>query len=60
MLFRSQTIIIKGIVRPVDVLPNNSVYSYNILDLTLLIEGDGSVTKTQEPGMITKFLRFLF
>ncbi len=56
----TQTIIIKGIVRPVDVLPNNSVYSYNILDLTLLIEGDGSVTKTQEPGMITKFLRFLF
>jgi len=56
----TQTIIIKGIVRPVDVLPNNSVYSYNILDLTLFIEGDGSVTKTQEPGMITKFLRFLF
>lgn len=56
----TQTIIIKGIVRPVDVQQNNSVYSYNIMDLTLLIDGDGTVTETQEPGFITKFLRILF
>lgn len=56
----TQTVVIRGIVRPVDVLADNSVYSYNILDLTLLIEGDGSVTETQEPGLITKFLRILF
>lgn len=56
----TQTITIKGIVRPVDVNSDNSVYSYSIMDLTLLIEGDGTVTKTQEPGLITKFLRFLF
>jgi flagellar L-ring protein precursor FlgH len=56
----NQTIIIRGYVRPVDVTPNNSVYSYSILDLSLTIEGDGAVSKTQEPGLITKFLRFLF
>jgi len=56
----TQTIIIKGIVRPVDVLPDNSVYSYNILDLTLLIDGDGNITKVQEPGLFTKFFRLLF
>ncbi len=56
----TQTITIKGFVRPVDILPNNSVYSYNILDLSLIIEGDGNVSKTQEPGLITKFLRLLF
>lgn len=56
----TQTIIIRGIVRPVDVRPDNSVYSYSILDLTLLIEGDGSVSEVQEPGLITKFLRLLF
>jgi flagellar L-ring protein FlgH len=56
----TQTIVIKGIVRPVDVLPNNSVYSYSILELTLFIEGDGTVSKIQEPGLITKFLRMLF
>lgn len=56
----TQTIIIKGYVRPVDVMPDNSVYSYSILDLSLFIEGDGSVSKIQEPGLITKFLRLLF
>lgn len=56
----TQTITIKGIIRPVDILPNNSVYSYSILDLTLFIDGQGSVSETQEPGLITKFLRILF
>ena len=56
----TQTIIISGVVRRVDILPNNSVYSYNILDLTLRIEGDGMVSEVQEPGLITKFLRILF
>ncbi len=56
----TQTIVISGVVRRVDILPNNSVYSYNILDLTLRIEGDGMVSEVQEPGLITKFLRILF
>lgn len=56
----TQTVIIRGVVRPVDVLPDNSVFSYNILDLTLLIEGDGTVTEVQEPGLLTKFIRILF
>jgi flagellar L-ring protein FlgH len=56
----TQTIVITGYIRPVDVRPDNSVYSYSILDLTLSITGDGSVTTVQEPGLITKFLRWLF
>lgn len=56
----TQYVTIKGVVRPVDVRPDNSVYSYSILDLTLLIDGDGSVSEYQEPGLITKFLRILF
>lgn len=56
----TQTVVIKGIVRPVDVRPDNSVFSYSILELTLLIEGDGSVSEIQEPGLLTKFLRLLF
>jgi len=56
----TQTITVTGIVRPVDVQSDNSVYSYNISDLTLMYEGDGTLTKTQEPGLITKFIRILF
>jgi flagellar L-ring protein precursor FlgH len=55
-----QTITLTGFVRPVDILDDNSVLSSNILDLNLLIEGDGNVTRANQPGLITKFLRFLF
>ncbi len=55
-----QTIIISGLVRPVDIMPSNSVYSYNVMDLALTIEGIGTVSDTQEPGLLTKFIRFLF
>lgn len=55
-----QKIIIKGLVRPVDISASNTVYSYNIMDLILSIEGDGIISQIQEPGLITKFLRFLF
>ncbi len=56
----TQIITLEGLVRPTDLSTDNSVYSYNILDLKLTITGDGSVSEVQEPGLITKFLRFLF
>lgn len=56
----TQTVTISGVVRQVDIRPDNSVISYNIMDLTLLIEGEGNLTEVQEPGLLTKFIRFLF
>ena len=56
----TQTVIISGIVRPVDISPGNAVYSYNIMDMTLTIEGEGIISESQEPGLLTKFLRMLF
>lgn len=56
----NQSITITGIVRPVDIQPDNSVRSYNISNLELVYEGDGTVTKSQEPGLLTKFIRMLF
>lgn len=56
----TQKIIIQGVVRPVDVLADNSIFSYSILDLTLLIEGEGQISEIQDPGLISKFMRFLF
>lgn len=56
----TQTITLEGLVRPVDINSENAIYSYNIMDLKLTIEGDGSLTEVQEPGLLTKFLRILF
>ncbi len=56
----TQVIVISGIVRFVDINPDNTVYSYTIADMTLSYNGEGTITKAQEPGLFTKFLRFLF
>lgn len=56
----TSTVTITGIVRPVDIHANNSVYSYDIMDLSIIIDGEGIITEQQEPGLLTKFLRILF
>lgn len=54
-----QNIRLSGIVRPSDISADNSVYSYNIAEANIVIEGNGSVTRAQGPGWITKLLHWL-
>jgi flagellar L-ring protein FlgH len=54
------TIKVVGFIRPGDILPDNSIYSYKISDAEITFEGDGIVTTAQGPGWITKLLRWLF
>lgn len=56
----TQTITLRGSVRYVDIGPDNTVYSYQIADLVLIYNGDGVISKAQQPGLFTKFIRFLF
>jgi len=49
-----QTITLRGIIRPVDIRPDNSVFSYNIMDLELFVEGQGNASKMQKPGLFTR------
>ena len=55
-----QTIRISGVVRPSDIQPDNSVYSYNISDATIALEGSGIVSRAQGPGWLTKFFHWIF
>ena len=55
-----QTIRISGLVRPSDIAPDNSVFSYSIADARISFEGNGIVSRAQGPGWITKFLHWLF
>lgn len=55
-----QLIKISGIVRPTDVQFDNSVYSYNIADATIVFEGNGMIDRAQGPGWITKLFHWLF
>ena len=55
-----QTITLRGLVRPVDIRTDNSIFSYNIMDLELFVEGIGNASKMQKPGLFTRFFRLLF
>jgi flagellar L-ring protein precursor FlgH len=55
-----QSMKISGIVRPSDIQADNSVYSYNISDASIMFEGSGIVSRAQGPGWVTKFLHWLF
>ena len=55
-----QTIHISGVVRPSDIQSDNSVYSYNISDATIIFKGSGIVSRAQEPGWLTKFFHWIF
>lgn len=56
----NQIIKISGVVRPSDVQPDNSVYSFNIADATIVFEGNGMIDRAQGPGWLTKLFHWLF
>jgi flagellar L-ring protein precursor FlgH len=50
----NQTIVLRGVVRPDDVLSNNTVFSYNIADATIQIIGKGTVSDSQNKGWFNR------
>jgi flagellar L-ring protein precursor FlgH len=55
-----QVIIITGNVRPDDVSSDNSVYSTRIANAIIEFQGKGSVSETQQPGILSKIFHWLF
>ena len=55
-----QLISVKGVVRAVDIMPDNSVLSYNISEAEFIFEGKGMIDDAQKPGWFTKFLHWIF
>lgn len=55
-----QTIFIKGLVRASDIMPDNSIMSYNIAEAEITFKGDGMINKVQSPGWLTKFFHWIF
>ena len=50
----SQTIILKGTVRPRDVTPLNTVYSYHLADVSIGLKDDGAVSDSLKKGWFSK------
>jgi len=55
-----QEIRIEGVIRPSDIRPDNSVFSYNVSEAQIAFEGSGLVARSQGPGWVTKILHWLF
>lgn len=55
-----QLIHISGIVRTSDIASDNTVLSYNISDAVISFEGNGLISRSQNPGWLTKFIHWIF
>jgi flagellar L-ring protein precursor FlgH len=51
---------VSGIVRQQDIESNNIIYSYNIADAQITYSGKGTATTGQRPGLLARFLNWIF
>lgn len=56
----SQEITITGIVRPKDISGANTIFSYQVANAKLAVNGTGAVADSSEPGWITRLFNWLF
>jgi len=54
-----QIISIEGIIRPLDITRNNTVYSTYIADAQIKYEGKGVIKDNQRPGILSQILSWL-
>ncbi|WP_352425407.1 flagellar basal body L-ring protein FlgH [Aminomonas paucivorans] len=49
-----------GVVRPEDIGPNNTVSSNRVANAEIRVEGKGSISRLQKPGIFTQILQSIF
>lgn len=52
----TQILVVRGVVRPKDIGPDNSVYSTHLADAFIEYYGEGIVAERQKPGWLTRLL----
>lgn len=55
-----QKISLTGVVRPKDIRIDNTIESIYIADVKIEYQGEGVIGDYQKPGLLTRFLRWLF
>jgi flagellar L-ring protein precursor FlgH len=46
---------IQGVIRPIDILPDNSIPSYKVADASISYGGQGAVADANRPGLLSRF-----
>jgi flagellar L-ring protein FlgH len=55
-----QEITLTGTVRPRDIAGSNTVFSYQVANAELTVNGTGAVSDTAQPGWLTRIFNWLF
>jgi flagellar L-ring protein precursor FlgH len=50
----TQDAVLRGVIRPDDIAPNNTIYSYNVADATIKYVSSGAITDNQRKGWFTR------
>lgn len=50
----SQTVVLRGTLRPYDVTPNNTVFSYNLADVSIKFTSSGALSNSQNKGWFSR------
>jgi flagellar L-ring protein FlgH len=56
----TQTITISGMIRPIDVTIQNTIYSYQVAGAEVSVKGKGVVGDAENPGWMTRIFNWLF
>jgi flagellar L-ring protein precursor FlgH len=51
----SEFVRVQGIIRPVDIAPDNSIPSFRVADAVISYGGQGSLADASSPGLLTRF-----
>ncbi|HOM24956.1 MAG TPA: flagellar basal body L-ring protein FlgH [Thermosynergistes sp.] len=51
---------LRGVIRPQDVTPDNTIGSDNVANAELFVEGKGTLSRVQRPGLLTQLLQAIF
>jgi flagellar L-ring protein FlgH len=51
---------VTGIVRPLDIMPNNIIYSSSIADAQITYSGKGAVNDGHRPGILARIINWIF
>jgi flagellar L-ring protein FlgH len=51
---------IQGVIRPVDILPDNSIYSYKVADASIAYGARGALADANRPGLLSRFFNSIW
>ncbi len=54
------TVVFRGVIRPRDVKPDNTIDSTQVANPELGIQGKGALSRVQQPGILTQILHAIF